>query len=131
MPTRLPRGTGWFASSIATSKSSSSVPVRMTPAWRSSASTTWSDSASAPVCDDAAREPALERPDLTAMIGFLRATRRAILANRAGLPKLSRYSRITSVRGSSDQYWIRSLPETSALLPTETKLEMPRFSFDA
>ncbi len=34
---------------------------------------------------------------------------------------------MTSVRGSSLQYCTRSLPETSALLPTETNVEMPRF----
>lgn len=28
--------------------------------------------------------------------------------------------------GSSSQYWMRSLPLTSALLPTDTKLEIPR-----
>ncbi len=103
----------------------------MTPACRKRASTTGSDSARAPVWDVAAREPARERPALTAMIGFLRATRRAMREKRTGLPKLSRYSRITSVRGSSLQYWIRSLPETSALLPTETNVEIPRFSFEA
>jgi hypothetical protein len=103
----------------------------MTPACRSSASTTWSDSASAPVCELAARDPARERPDLTAMIGFRRATRRAIFEKRTGFPKLSRYRRMTSVRGSSAQYWIRSLPETSALFPTETKVEIPRLSFEA
>ena len=32
------------------------------------------------------------------------------------------------MRGSSAQYWRRSLPETSALLPTETNVEMPRLS---
>ena len=51
-------GTGWCASSAATSNSSSSVSVRMTPACRNSASTTTSLAASAPVCDDAARAPA-------------------------------------------------------------------------
>jgi hypothetical protein len=50
---------------------------------------------------------------------------------RTGFPKLSRYSRITPVLGSSDQYGMRSLPDTSALLPTDTKLEIPRFSRDA
>ena len=62
----------------------------MTPAWRKSASTTVSLSASAPVCDDAARAPARERPALTATIGLLRATRRAMRENLPGLPKLSR-----------------------------------------
>ena len=33
---------------------------------------------------------------------------------------------ITSVPGSSCQYWRRSLPETSARLPAETKLDSPR-----
>ena len=37
--TRLPRGTGWLASSVATSNSSSIVVVRMTPACWNSAST--------------------------------------------------------------------------------------------
>src|SRR5687768_17906989 len=35
---------------------------------------------------------------------------------------------MTRVLGSSAQYEIRSLPETSALLPTETNDEMPRLS---
>ena len=60
--------------------------------------------ASAPVCEDAARAPAAMRPALTAMIGLRRATRRAICANCRGLPKLSRYSRITSVSGRPAQY---------------------------
>jgi hypothetical protein len=76
----------------------------MMPACLKSASTTASLAASAPVCDDAARAPAAERPDLTATIGLFRATRRAIWLKRRGLPKLSRYSRMTSVRGSSAQY---------------------------
>ena len=60
--------------------------------------------ANAPVCDDAARAPDAERPAFTATIGFLCATRRAISPNLRGLPKLSRYSSITSVCGSSAQY---------------------------
>ena len=88
--TRPPRGTGWCARSAATSKSSSSVPVRMTPAWRKRASTTVSLSASAPVWEDAARAPARERPALTATIGLRRATRRAMREKSPGLPKLSR-----------------------------------------
>jgi hypothetical protein len=35
---------------------------------------------------------------------------------------------MTRVRGSSAQYDKRSLPETSALLPTETKLDIPTLS---
>ena len=76
--TRRPRGTGWWARSVATSNSSSSVFVRMMPACRNSASTIASLEASAPVCDAAARAPAADRPALTAMIGLRRATRRAI-----------------------------------------------------
>ena len=52
---------------------------------------------------DAARVPAAERPDLTATIGRVRATSGASRANVRGLPKLSRYSAITPVRGSSCQ----------------------------
>ena len=97
----------------------------MTPAWRNSASTAMSGLAIAAVCDEAARTPAADRPLLTATIGLRRETRRAMRANLRGLPNDSRYSSTTSVPGSSSQYWSRSLPLTSALLPTETKLDTP------
>ena len=103
----------------------------MTPASWNSASTTVSLAASAPVCDAAARAPDPERPALTATIGFCRLTRRAICRKRSGFPKLSRYSRMTRVRGSCSQYSSRSFEETSALLPMETKFEMPRCSCSA
>ena len=51
---------------------------------------------------------------------------RASRANLRGLPKLSRYSSTTSVAGSVSQYCSRSLPETSARLPAETKVDSPR-----
>ena len=73
-----------------------------------------------------ARAPAAERPLLTATIGLLRPTRRAIRANFRALPNDSRYSRITSVFASCSQYWRKSLPDRSALLPTETNAESPR-----
>ena len=101
--TRAPRGTGWCESSAATSNISSSRSVRITPACLKSASTTTSLVASAPVCEAAARDPALDRPALTATIGFVRPTRRAISLNFFGFPKLSRYSRITDVLASSAQ----------------------------
>ena len=66
-------GSGWPASSAATSNSSPTVAVRITPACRNRASTVASEAASsAPVCEVAAREPAAERPLLTAMTGLLR-----------------------------------------------------------
>jgi hypothetical protein len=52
-------------------------------------STSTSLLARAPVCDEAARAPASDRPALTARIGFVRPTRRAISANFRGFPKLS------------------------------------------
>ena len=80
----------------------------------------------AAVCEEAARTPAAERPLLTATIGLRRDTRRAMRANLRGLPKDSRYKSTTSVPASSSQYWSRSLPLTSALLPTDTKLRHAR-----
>ena len=100
----------------------------MTPAWRNSALTTTSEVAVAAVCDAAAREPALDRPDFTATIGLSWLTRRAIRANLRGFPNDSRYMRITSVSSSCSQYWRRSLPLMSALLPTDTNDEMPSSS---
>ena len=45
--------------------------------------------------------------------------------NRRGFPNDSRYRRMTRVCGSSSQYSRRSLPDTSALLPTLTNVESP------
>ena len=81
--------------------------------------------ARAPVCEEAALAPAPVRPDFTTTMGFLRVTLRAIRVKRRGFPKFSMYMRITRVSGSSSQYSIRSFPETSGLLPTETKWWMP------
>ena len=81
--------------------------------------------ANAAECDIAPRAPAGLRPDFTATIGLARATREAIRTNLRGLPNDSRYSAITDVASSASQYRSRSLPEMSALLPTDTKLEMP------
>ena len=110
----------------AVASSSSSVSTRITPAWRNSASTATSGEASAAVCDDAARRPAggasaLDRDDrLACARSDARAGRTC-----AGSRTTRGSSRITSVFGSSSQYCSRSLPLTSALLPTETKSEMP------
>src|SRR6185503_5086517 len=54
-----------------------------------------------------------------------RASARAVQANRRGLPNDSRYSATARVAGSSYQYASRSLPLTSALLPSDTNVEMP------
>ena len=99
--------------------------ARITPLCANSDSTALSAPASEPVCEAAARAPAAVRPDLTAMIGFFFETRWQISRNRCGLPKLSRYIRMTCVRGSASQYSSRSLPETSALLPSDTNIERP------
>ena len=55
---RLPFGSGWWVTTSATSKSSSRVSTRMTPAWRKRASTVASGVAMAAVCDEAPRDPA-------------------------------------------------------------------------
>ncbi len=67
------------------------MSVRITPAWRNSASTVTSDAAiRAPVCEEVARAPAADRPLFTAMIGFVRPTLRVIRANFRGFPNDSR-----------------------------------------
>ena len=123
--TRSPSGSGSWLNAIARSNRSITVSTRITPYCASSASIALSRPASAPVCDDAARAPDAVRPLFTAMIGLVRVTSRAIRANFCGLPKFSRYMRITRVAGSAAQYSIRSLPLMSALLPTETNWLMP------
>ncbi len=90
MATLRPNGSGCVESSAAASISSSSVRARKTPAWWKSAATASSEPASAAVCEPAARAPAVEVPLFIARIGFFRATRPAIWANRRGLPNDSR-----------------------------------------
>ncbi len=101
------------------------VLARSTPHCSRKAETVTSAPAMAPVWLEAARAPSAVRPDLTIRIGFLRPTRLAISVKRRGLPKDSRYMQMTRVASSSSQYSTRSLPEMSALLPTDTKEEIP------
>src|SRR6478735_12737065 len=63
--------------------------------------------------------------DLATMTGLVRARRLAIRENLRGLPIDSRYRPTAVVSASSSQYCIMSLPETSALLPAESRLESP------
>jgi hypothetical protein len=122
---RRERGSGCDVNAIAMSNSSSMEVARSTPACASRASTACSLAASAPVCDDAARAPTVERPDFSTTIGFRFAMRDAISRNRMGLPKFSTYSRIVSIPGSSSHCSSRSLPLTSGLLPTDTNCAIP------
>ncbi len=110
MPTRRPWGSGWSVSSCPASNSCARVSTRTTPADRKSASTATS------------RAP---RPLLSATTGLLRPTTRAMRANLRGLPKPCRCMSTTSVAGSACQYCSRSLPETSARSPIETKVDSP------
>ena len=65
------------------------------------------------------------RPLRTATTGFVRLSRRVMRVNLRGLPMLSRYSRIRLVAASASQYCSRSLADTSARFPAETKLLSP------
>src|SRR5690606_42009490 len=88
--TGLAAGIGWSARSIPTANIWSMVSTRMTPAWRNRATTATSDEARAPVWLEAARLPAVVRPDLAAMIGLRREMRRAMRENFFGFPNDSR-----------------------------------------
>src|SRR4030042_5435727 len=89
--TLRPVGTGWLERRVATLKSSSRVLTLMMPACWKRASDAICGVARAPVCDEAARDPAVLLPPLTATMGL---TADALLAMRAkfrGLPKDSRW----------------------------------------
>ena len=101
------------------------MSARITPACRKTASTAVSEPARAAVCEPAALRPARERPLFIASTCFSRARRRAMRANLRGLPNDSTYMSTRSVASSSSHHSSRSLVETSALLPIETKAEMP------
>ena len=127
--TRLPSGSGWWASSVPTSNICATVSTRITPAEANSAATDCSGTAT-----DVSTRPRRIftcRPLFTATTGLVRPTLRASRANLRGLPKLSRCRRTTSVAGSVAQYWSRSLPLTSARLPAETKVDSPRLRLRA
>ena len=89
MATREPLGSGWWASSCATSNISSSASTWMIPACRNIASTASGGAAmwrtACPI-----GTPWVVRPERTAMIGLDRETRRAIRENLRGLPIDSR-----------------------------------------
>ena len=93
----------------------------MTPACANNARTATSDDAAAAVCEAPARRPPDERPPTTASSGLRSLNRRANRANLRALPKDSRYSAAQVTSGSSYQAARRSLLDTSALLPSETK----------
>ena len=121
--TRSPAGNGWFASSIVRSNAWVRVSTRSTPDWANRVSTALADTSA-----EDATSPGLTRacrPDFSATTGLRRARARASLANLRGLPNDSSQSSTTSVRGSSYQNCIRSLPDTSALLPAEANEDSP------
>src|SRR3954468_21866959 len=129
MATRGPFGSGWWASTVATSNICATVSTRMTPAEANSAATDCSGTAT-----DVPSSPGVTftcRPLFTATTGLVRPTVRASRANFRGLPKLSRCRSTTSVAGSVAQYWSRSLPLTSARLPAETNVDRPRLRLRA
>ena len=97
------------------------------PACSNSASTVTSEAASsAPVCDDAARCPAAERPLLTATIGLCCVMRRAIRPKRARVAeRLQVEQQRPRCRGPAPSTRRKSLPERSALSPIETNDESP------
>jgi hypothetical protein len=125
-PTRLPCGSGWSTSTRAMCSMDSRLSARMTPAWTKRLSTAVLEDIAAAVCESPARRPDSLRPPLTASTGLRRATERAMRANLRGLPNDSRYGATALHPGSSYQYESRSLPETSALLPRDTKVWTPR-----
>ncbi len=120
-----PVGSGWKARTCATSNISGMVSTRTTPDCRNIAS---SASAGASmrrtVCPSGT--PWVDRPLFTATTGLISATARESRENLRGLPSDSRYSSTTSVAASSRQYCSRSLPDTSARLPADTNVEIPR-----
>src|SRR3954467_6074515 len=127
--TRRPSGSGWWASRLPTSNICATVSTRMTPAEANRAATDCSGTAT-----DVPTRPGVTftcRPLFTATTGLVRPTLRANRANLRGLPKLSRCRSTTSVPGSVDQYWSRSLPLTSARLPAETNVDRPRLRLRA
>ena len=87
--TRLPRGSGWCASSWATSNISSRVSTWITPACRNIASTA-ACGASIERTAWPIGTPWVDRPDFTAITGLRRETRRASRENLRGLPIDSR-----------------------------------------
>jgi hypothetical protein len=82
--------------------------------------------AAAAVWECPARVPGADRPLRNTTTGRVRDTSRAMRRKRRGLPIDSKYSAITAVRGSSAQASSRSLPLTSALLPSDTIAEIPK-----
>ncbi len=126
MATRRPRNCRCELNMVARSSISSMDSARMTPAWRSRASTATSPAESAAVCDTAARRPASVRPAFTATMG----TRLRDATVRFGRTTAGPGS--TQGRAGSDRFGVMApstgegrCSATSALLPTETNPPIP------
>lgn len=89
MATRSPGGSGWCASSSAVSHRSASESTRITPACSNRAATLDSSTRTEVAASPLGSAPPC-RPDFTATIGLVRASRLASRANLRGLPKDSR-----------------------------------------
>src|SRR2546426_965190 len=123
--TRSPRGMGCKANAIARSNSSSIEFARSTPVWENTASAARSEPPKEPVCETAARLPASDRPDFTAITGLSFVVSRAIRTKFCGLPKFSMYARMSFVSGSSCHISRRSFRLTCALFPKEQNFAKP------
>jgi hypothetical protein len=113
---------GWLANACVVSNSSSNVSTRVTPARQNEFGDVVGGGQRGRMRPP--RGAGRLRPDFTATIGFVLATR----CDSHELPRIaerSRYNAMTDVAMSLSRYRSRSLPEMSALLPTDTKLEMP------
>ena len=127
--TRLPRGSGWQASSAAVSMSSPRLVVATMPACSNRASWVASGVAATAVCE-AARWPAGDRAPMTVSTGIRRATRRAVPENLRGLPNDSTYRTAIWVTSSCAHQVSRLLGDTSYLSPTEANEDTPMPSLD-
>ncbi len=100
--------------------------TRITLSWRSTAPTTASSPATAPVCASATWRPAGLTPALSTTIGLpARSARCAARANRAGSLICSRNRQITPVASSSMRYSSTSVAPIIASLPMVARVLTP------
>ena len=85
--------------------------------------------ASAAVWLPAARDPPRVRPAFTATIGLRPADAPRDAREAARIAERFEIQQDDAVAGSPSQYWSRSLPDTSALLPTLTNVDRPTLPF--
>ena len=121
-----PAGRGWVANTWATSNSSRRLSTRMDPALQEEGVDRGVGGGQSGGVDQGGPLPGSRPAALHGHDGLVAAQAAGHAGEGPRVPEGLEVEQDDRRVGSSSQYWMRSLPLTSALLPAETKVDTPR-----